>query len=434
MATVKGDVHDIGKNIVGVVMGCNGYEVIDLGVMVASDKILTKAKDEKVDIIGLSGLITPSLDEMVHVAQEMERQNFKIPLLIGGATTSRKHTAVKIEENYSGPTIHVIDASRAIGVVGKLMNENEKNTYVNSIKSDYDEIRNNINSKNIKSLSIEDARKRKPKFNWDKYKIHEPQYKGITVFNDFQLDKLVQYIDWSPFFHAWEMKGSYPKILQSSRYGIEAQKVFEDGKIILNKIISDKSLKAKGVIGIFPAFSVEESVFTEGFEFKFPRQTIDKGKNSNQYCLADFISPKTDYIGLFAVTAGHGVKKVAEEFESKNDDYNAIMVKIIADRLVEAFAECMHEKIRTEIWGYAKNESFTNTELLKEKYQGIRPAPGYPSCPNHTEKDKIWNILNVENNVNISLTENKAMYPAASICGWYFSHPNSKYFSVGNLL
>ncbi len=434
MATVKGDVHDIGKNIVGVVLNCNGYEVIDLGVMVSSNEILMTAQKENADIIGLSGLITPSLDEMVNVAKEMERQNFKIPLLIGGATTSRKHTAIKIEQNYSGPTIHVIDASRAVGVMGKLMNDNERGIYLDSVKSDYKIIRKNLNSKNQNILSIEEARKCKLKLNWDLHETIIPNEKGIKLFENFPLDELVEYIDWSPFFHAWEMKGVYPKILKSSKYGIEAQKVFDDGKKILKKIIQNQSLNAKGIIGIFPAKSSNEYVFTEGTEFHFPRQLINKGKNEIQYSLADFISPNEDYIGVFALTTGHGVKELVKEFESKNDDYNAIMVKIIADRLAEAFAECIHKKIRTEIWGYANDESLNNDELIKEKYQGIRPAPGYPACPNHNEKDKIWKILDVEKNINISLTENKAMYPEASICGWYFSHPDSKYFSIGNLL
>jgi len=434
MATVKGDVHDIGKNIVGVVMGCNGYEVIDLGVMATSDKILTTAKKENADIIGLSGLITPSLDEMVHVAKEMERQNFKVPLLIGGATTSRKHTAIKIEQNYSGPTIHVIDASKAVGVVGKLMNEDGKSTYIDSIRSDYEKIRENMHSNTKKILSIDVARSRKPNYNWDTHVICKPQKEGITLIDDFPINELVDYIDWSPFFHAWEMKGTYPKILQNSRYSVEAKKVFEDGKKILNTIIANKSLQAKCVMGIFPAISDNESVITEDIEFNFPRQLIDKGKESCQYSLADFISPIEDYIGVFALTTGHGVKELVKEFESNNDDYNAIMVKIIADRLAEAFGEYLHKKVRTEIWGYVENESFSNEDLIKEKYQGIRPAPGYPACPSHAEKDKIWKLLNVEKNIHISLTENKAMYPEASICGWYFSHPNSKYFSAKDLL
>ena len=434
MATVKGDVHDIGKNIVGVVMSCNGYEVIDLGVMVSSNEILSIAQKENADVIGLSGLITPSLDEMVHVAKEMERQNFKIPLLIGGATTSRKHTAIKIEQNYSGPTIHVIDASRAVGVMGKLMNDAEKKNYLKLIKSDYDEIRKNIHSKNKKTLSIEEARRRKLKLNWNEYVAPIPKEKGIKIFTEFPLNEIKQYIDWSPFFHAWEMKGTYPKILKNPKYGIEAQKVFNDGKKILNEIIKDQSLKAKGIIGIFPAIAKNESVMTQNIQFDFPRQLMDKGKDSHQYSLADFISPNEDHIGIFALTTGHGVKELVKEFESKNDDYNAIMVKIIADRLAEAFAECMHKKIRTEIWGYANDESLNIDELIKEKYQGIRPAPGYPACPNHDEKDKIWKILDVEKNIQISLTENKAMYPEASICGWYFSHPKSKYFSVGSTI
>ncbi len=435
MATVKGDVHDIGKNIVGVVLGCNGYEVIDLGVMVSSDKILSTARDTRADIIGLSGLITPSLEEMVHVAREMERQKFDIPLLIGGATTSRKHTAVKIEEHYSDTTIHVIDASRAVGVVSKLMNKNKKESFVSSVRSDYETIRLNRKQKvKTKNLSIIEARKRKFQIDWANYEIPEPIIPSIQVFDNYPFEELVDYIDWSPFFHAWEMKGTYPKIIDDVRYRDEARKLLVDGKILLDKIISDKSLTAKAVIGIFPAVSNNESVFTEGFKFQFPRQLINKGKDSPQYSLADFIAPKDDFIGLFAVTAGCGIENLVEEFENQNDDYNAIMVKVLADRLAEALTERMHERVRKEFWAYANNEMLKNDELIKEKYQGIRPAPGYPACPDHSEKDKIWEILNVEENTGITLTENWAMYPAASICGWYFSHPESKYFSAGDIM
>ena len=433
MATVKGDVHDIGKNIVGVVLGCNGYEIIDLGVMVPVDKILSTAKDCDADVIGLSGLITPSLDEMVTIAKEMERTKFKIPLLIGGATTSRKHTAVKIEENYSGPTIHVIDASRAVGVVSKLMNTDEKEKYVEEIRADFKEIRRVRAQKIVKpNLSIQLARQRKYAIEWDKFKRPVPNFEGVKVLKDYSLDKLVKYIDWSPFFHAWEFKGVYPSILTDEKYGVEAQKLFHDGKFLLNRIIKEKLLIANGVFGIHKAYAKDEKVFTEDYEFNFPRQIVDKGESNYNYSLADFISPNKDYIGSFAVTTGHGLEKIVKEFEDSNDDYNSIMAKVLADRLAEAFAEHLHERIRKEFWGYAKNEKLNDTDLINEKYNGIRPAPGYPACPDHKEKDTIWKLLDVEKNTQISLTENRAMYPAASVSGWYFSHPKSRYFSVLN--
>ena len=433
MATVKGDVHDIGKNIVGVVLGCNGYEIIDLGVMVPVDKILSTAKDCDADVIGLSGLITPSLDEMVTIAKEMERTKFKIPLLIGGATTSRKHTAVKIEENYSGPTIHVIDASRAVGVVSKLMNTDEKEKYVEEIRADFKEIRRVRAQKIVKpNLSIQLARQRKYAIEWDKFKRPVPNFEGVKVLKDYSLDKLVKYIDWSPFFHAWEFKGVYPSILTDEKYGVEAQKLFHDGKFLLNRIIKEKLLIANGVFGIHKAYAKDEKVFTEDYEFNFPRQIVDKGESNYNYSLADFISPNKDYIGSFAVTTGHGLEKIVKEFEDSNDDYNSIMAKVLADRLAEAFAEHLHERIRKEFWGYDNNEKLNDTDLINEKYNGIRPAPGYPACPDHKEKDTIWKLLDVEKNTQISLTENMAMYPAASVSGWYFSHPKSRYFSVLN--
>jgi len=434
MATVKGDVHDIGKNIVGVVLGCNGYDVIDLGVMVPSDKILSTARDEGADIIGLSGLITPSLDEMVHVAAEMERLEFDMPLLIGGATTSRKHTAVKIEENYSGPTVHVIDASRAVGVVSKLMNENEKSDFVAGVRDDFKQIRVTRAKKTaIKTLSMEAARNRKFKVDWINYPVSKPNYQGVKVFEDYPLDELVDYIDWSPFFHAWELKGIYPKILSNKRYGEEAQNLLVDGQGLLQRIVDEKLLTAKAVIGIYPAHAENETVFSEGVQFNFPRQQVDKGADQPNYSLADFIAPKDDFLGMFAVTTGHGLETIVKEFEDQNDDYNAIMAKVLADRLVEALAERMHERVRKEFWGYASDEQMSNEEFIREKYKGIRPAPGYPSCPNHKEKDKIWSLLEVAKNTSITLTETRAMYPAASVCGWYFSHPESRYFSVSDI-
>ncbi|MEC7901632.1 MAG: methionine synthase, partial [Candidatus Neomarinimicrobiota bacterium] len=430
LATVKGDVHDIGKNIVGVVLGCNGYDIIDLGVMVPSDKILSEAKGKGADMIGLSGLITPSLDEMVHVAKEMERMDFDIPLLIGGATTSKKHTAIKIEENYSGPTIHITDASRSVGAVSKLFNADEKNQFEQSVKEEFEQIRNTVNKKNIKKLSISKARERKFSIDWGKYSFLKPNLIGTKVFNTYPLDELTEYIDWSPFFHAWELKGKYPSILNDEKYGKEANKIFSDGKNILNRIIKDNILEPKAVIGIYDAHAKDEVVFTEKMKFNFPRQLVDKGKDNPNFSLADFIGPKNDYIGLFALTTGHGLEYLVEEFEKQNDDYNVIMAKVIADRLVEAFAERMHERVRTEFWGYAENEAMQADDLIKEKFQGIRPAPGYPSCPSHEEKDTIWDILDVEKHTGITLTETRAMYPAASICGWYFSHPKSRYFFI----
>jgi len=434
MATVKGDVHDIGKNIVGVVLGCNGYDVIDLGVMVPSDKILSTARDEGADIIGLSGLITPSLDEMVHVAAEMERLEFDIPLLIGGATTSRTHTAVKIEGNYSGPTVHVIDASRAVGVVSKLMNENEKSDFVAGVRDDFKQIRVTRAKKTaIKTLSMEAARNRKFKVDWSNYPVSKPNFQGVKVFEDYPLDELVDYIDWSPFFHAWELKGVYPKILSNKRYGEEAQNLLDDGQGLLQRIVDEKLLIAKAVIGIYPAHGENETVFSEGVEFNFPRQQVDKGADQPNYSLADFIAPKDDFLGMFAVTTGHGLEAIVKEFEDQNDDYNAIMTKVLADRMVEALAERMHERVRKEFWGYASDEQINTEGLIREKYVGIRPAPGYPACPSHEEKDKIWSLLEVEKNTGITLTETRAMYPAASICGWYFSHPESRYFSVSKI-
>ena len=430
LATVKGDVHDIGKNIVGVVLGCNGYDIIDLGVMVPSDKILSEAKSQGADMIGLSGLITPSLDEMVHVAKEMERMNFNIPLLIGGATTSKKHTAIKIDENYSGPTIHITDASRSVGAVGKLLSKSEKNQYEQSVKEEFEQIRNTLDKKKIKKLSVGEARKRKFLVDWNEHRLLRPNFTGTKVFDNYSVEELVDYIDWSPFFHAWELRGKYPSILSSEKYGVEANKIFSDGKEMLNRIIRKNILNPKAVIGIYKAYAKDESVFTEDVKFNFPRQLIDKGKDNPNFSLADFIGPKNDFLGLFALTTGHGLEKLVSEFEKQNDDYNVIMAKVIADRLVEAFAERMHERVRTEFWGYAENETMKNEDLIKERYQGIRPAPGYPSCPSHEEKDLIWKLLDVEKNTGITLTETRAMSPAASICGWYFSHPKSRYFFV----
>ena len=431
LATVKGDVHDIGKNIVGVVLGCNGYSIIDMGVMVPADKIIAKAKESNADIIGLSGLITPSLDEMVHVASEMKRLNFNVPLLIGGATTSKKHTAVKIEEKYPQNVFHVQDASRCVGVVAKLLKPSDKVELIDETNKRYRSIKETFyeNQKNINLISIEDARSRKPFLEYDPV---APQELGSFNIEKISLSTLSNYIDWSPFFHAWELKGIYPNILEDPIKGVEAQKVFDDAQFQMESIIRSGDLKAKAVYGFFKARSNNEEVQLqdEKTSFYFPRQLIDKGKNPN-FCLADYISPDGgDHIGLFAVTAGHGLEKMVEECELKHDDYNAIMLKVLADRFAEAAAEWLHEKVRMEYWGYSKDEDLALRDLLSENYKGIRPAPGYPACPDHKEKDKIWHLLKVQEKIGISLTETRAMYPASSICGWYFSHPKSQYFSV----
>ena len=430
LATVKGDVHDIGKNIVGVVLGCNGYSIIDMGVMVPADKILSKAKEVNADIIGLSGLITPSLDEMVHVASEMKRLDFDVPLLIGGATTSVKHTAVKIEEKYPQNVFHVQDASRCVGVVAKLLKPSEKIELINETNKRYRSIKETFyeNQKNISLLSIDEARKRKPLLKYDPVK---PKELGSFEIESISLEMLSNYIDWSPFFHAWEFKGIYPEILQDPIKGIEAKKVFNDAKALMQQIIDSEELESKAVYGLYKARSKGEEVelMDEGMSFYFPRQLIDKGNQPN-FCLADYISPDgDDHIGLFAVTAGHGISEIIKRYQENNDDYNDIMTKVLADRFAEAATEWLHEKIRKIYWGYSK-ENLDINGMLNENYNGIRPAPGYPACPDHTEKDKIWKLLEVKKRVGISLTESRAMLPTASVCGWYFSHPKAQYFSV----
>ena len=430
LATVKGDVHDIGKNIVGVVLACNGYNIIDLGVMVPADKILKRAKEVNADIIGLSGLITPSLDEMIHVASEMKRQNFTVPLLIGGATTSKKHTAVKIEECYKSSVFHVTDASRCVGVASSLLNPEKKEELIKTTNQRNHLIKESFyeNQKQLKLLSIKEARKRKPQLSYNPIKPNKP---GVHIIEELPIKNLFNYIDWTPFFHAWELRGRYPYIIQDGT-NIEAKKVFDDGKRMLNNIMKNKSLTVKAVYGFFQAKSFNEQVklVNENMTFSFPRQLVDKGSSPN-FCLADFISPKgDDSIGCFAVTSGHGLNKIVNKYENNLDDYNSIMVKVIADRLAEAATEWLHEKIRIVDWGYSSNENFDNDELIREKYVGIRPAPGYSACPEHEEKDKIWKLLNVEKNVGIGLTESRAMDPASSVCGWYFSHPDSRYFSA----
>ena len=434
MATVKGDVHDIGKNIVGVVLACNGYDIIDLGVMVSADKIIQAAIKEKADIIGLSGLITPSLDEMVFVAQELERNGLKIPMMIGGATTSRRHTAIKIEEQYSGFSVHVTDASRSVGVVSKLLNEDKIGPFIDSTKKDYSDIRKSYlsNNKRKSILGLENARKRKFTDDWVNYVAPKPKFVGKKILKNFPISDLIDFIDWGPFFHTWELKGTFPDILKNNKYGEQANLLFEDAKLMLNEIVDNKQLTADAVFGIFPAKSEHESVFVEGQAFNFPRQLVDKGPNKINYSLADFISPVEDWIGMFAVTTGKGIESIIAGFEKELDDYKIIMVKAIADRLAEAFAEKLHQLIRMEHWGYSTENNISINELIKEKYNGIRPAPGYPACPDHLEKDKIWELLDVEKSIGITLTESRAMYPASSVSGWYFSHPDSSYFSVLN--
>lgn len=450
MATVKGDVHDIGKNIVGVVLGCNNYNVIDLGVMVHTEKILQTAIEEKVDVIGLSGLITPSLDEMVHVAKEMERRGMNLPLLIGGATTSRVHTAVKIAPNYSGPVIHVLDASRSVPVVSNLLSENnqQRSEFIHSYRNEYTQLREDYAKKRADKnyISIEQARNNKHQIDWSTTKIIKPNKHGVTVLNDFPLNVLKNYIDWTPFFMTWELKGRHPLIFDDKNVGTEAKKLFEDANKLLDKVIKENLLTANGVVGLFPANSVgidDIEVYTDESRSGVKRvlhtirQQMQKSSSESNIALADFIAPRdsgvNDYVGMFAVTAGTGIEKIIEKFEKEHDDYNSIMIKAIADRLAEAFAEHLHELVRKKYWGYACDENLTNEELIKEKYIGIRPAPGYPAQPDHTEKQIIFSLLDAENNAGIKLTESMAMYPAASVSGLYFSHPEAKYFTVGKI-
>lgn len=449
MATVKGDVHDIGKNIVGVVMSCNNFEVVDLGVMVSADKILSTANEIEADIIGLSGLITPSLDEMVHVAKEMERLKFTKPLLIGGATTSRKHTAVKIAPAYSGPVIHVHDASKSVPVLTELISEERKENFVADIKVEYDKIREDhlLKQSTREYCTIEEARKNKFPIDW-KSDFHTlvPKKPGISTYLNFPIENLVEFIDWTPFFMTWELKGRYPDIFESPRYGKEARKLYNDAKVMLQKFIETRKPLANGMIGIFPANSINDDdveVYTDLSKkevlttFRFLRQQSKKREGAYNISLADFIAPKetgfTDYIGAFVVTAGIGADELASQYDADLDDYNSIMVKALADRLAEAFAEELHAILRQEAWSYAEDERLTNRQLIREKYIGIRPASGYPACPDHTEKTTLFSILDVENKIGVSLTENLAMTPAASVSGLYFSHPKSHYFGLGKI-
>ncbi len=446
MATVKGDVHDIGKNIVSVVLGCNNYEIIDLGVMVAPEKIIAAAIEHNVDIIGLSGLITPSLDEMVYLAKELERLNVKIPIMIGGATTSRAHTAVKIAPQYSSTVVHVNDASRAVTVAGNLLNEDTNLKYVSEIRSEYDELRegylNRSRDKNF--LTIEQARANKLKLDWDNFTPVKPNFIGTKTI-EVDLDVLVPYIDWTPFFRTWELFGKYPAILTDEVVGEQATSVFADAQEMLKVILKEKKLSAKGIYGIFPANQVNDDDILvqpttnnqQPLAFLTLRQQSQKTAGAPNIALADFIAPKdcgkTDYIGAFCVTTGFGVDEWAAEFETKLDDYNSIMVKALADRLAEAFAEYLHEKVRKDIWGYASDEVLSPDDLIEEKYNGIRPAPGYPACPDHLEKPTIWKLLNVEHEIGVKLTESMAMWPASSVSGYYFANPESKYFGLGKI-
>ena len=447
MATVKGDVHDIGKNIVGVVLQCNNFEVIDLGVMVPTQKILDEAKANDVDVIGLSGLITPSLEEMTHVAKEMQRQGFNVPLLVGGATTSPAHTAVKIEPNYEHGVVWVKDASRAVGVAQKLISKDLKADYLDGITAEYEETRARHAGKKraTQFLSLEAARKNKFSPDWVTYTPPVPPELGLRVFEDYELADIVPFIDWTPFFHTWELKGSYPKILKDKDKGEEARKLFDDAQNMLKQIIDEQWLQASAVLGFFPANAIGDDVEVYRDEtrdqqettFHFLRQQQQRPEGKPNYCLADFVAPKAsgkaDYIGFFAVTAGIGIDKKIAEFEADHDDYHAILLKALADRLAEAFAELMHKRVRKEFWAYTPDESFDNDALIRETYQGIRPAPGYPACPEHTEKGLLWQLLNVQKNAGISITESFAMLPAASVSGIYFSHPESRYFAVGKI-
>ncbi|KAE8438309.1 MULTISPECIES: methionine synthase [Halomonadaceae] len=448
MATVKGDVHDIGKNIVGVVLQCNNYEVIDLGVMVPTEKILQAAIDNDADIIGLSGLITPSLDEMVHVAKEMQRRGMNLPLLIGGATTSKAHTAVKIEPQYEHPVIYVTDASRAVGVAGRLLAPNLKSAYVAEIREEYEKVRERNAKRRPKAADLDytQARKRRFRTDWVNHTPAKPNTLGLMTFDDYDLEELVERIDWTPFFMSWQLAGKYPKILNDEVVGEAAQSLFADAQVMLRKLIDEQRVHARGVIGLWPANSVDDDVIevyadesrTKVIErLHHIRQQTTKGRDGICYSLADFIAPKEsgkpDWIGGFAVTTGHGVDELSKAYEAAGDDYNAIMVQALTDRLAEAFAERMHERVRKEFWGYVPEEALDNDALIAEKYQGIRPAPGYPACPDHTEKATLFRLLNATENTGLTLTENFAMWPAAAVSGWYFAHPQSKYFSTGKI-
>jgi 5-methyltetrahydrofolate--homocysteine methyltransferase len=446
LATVKGDVHDIGKNIVGVVLQCNNYEIIDLGVMVSCETILKVAKEKQVDIIGLSGLITPSLDEMVHVAKEMERQGFELPLLIGGATTSKAHTAVKIEQNYHAPVVYVNNASRAVGVCSALLSDELRPAFIEKLDIDYERTRDQHARKmpRTRPVNLEKARENRFDFDWNSYTPPVPAKLGIHIIDQCDVATLRPYIDWTPFFMTWSLMGKYPTIFEHEEVGEEAKRLFEDANVLLDRVEKENLLRVKGMCGLFPAASVGDDVEVYSDETRTHvahklfnlRQQTEKPKGFN-YCLSDYIAPKSsarrDWIGAFAVTGGIGERALADQYKADGDDYNAIMIQAVADRLAEAFAEYLHEKVRKEIWGYAPDENLANADLIREKYQGIRPAPGYPACPEHTEKGTLWDMLNVEENIGMTLTSSYAMWPGASVSGWYFSHPESRYFAIAQI-
>ncbi len=448
LATVKGDVHDIGKNIVGVVLACNNYEIIDMGVMIPCEKILEKAKAEKVDIIGLSGLITPSLDEMVYVAREMEREGYTIPLLIGGATTSRIHTAVKIDPCYSGPVVHVLDASKSVPVASSLLSKEQKENFFKNVKSEYLKAReDHANRREDKEyISYQEARANKFQIDWAAAQIPVPVKLGVTYFEEYPVQEIRSYIDWTPFFQTWMLQGKYPKIFENELIGKEAKQLFDDANRMLDQIVQEKWLTCKAAVAVYPANSVhddEVEVYTDQTRshvihtFQFLRQQGKKGTNVPNLSLSDFIAPKdsgkADYLGFFACTAGLGIEEHLERFKQEHDDYKDILLKAVADRLAEAFAELLHAKIRKEIWAYAKEEQLSNEELIKEEYSGIRPAPGYPACPDHTEKPPLFDVLKAKEHTGIFLTESNAMYPASSVSGMYFAHPDSRYFGLGKI-
>ncbi len=449
LATVKGDVHDIGKNIVGVVLACNNYEIVDLGVMVPPEKILEEAIKHNVDVIGLSGLITPSLDEMVHVAKEMKRLDFKIPLLIGGATTSRAHTAVKIAEQYENGVIHVLDASRSVPVVSTLINASKKDNFLKDTYAEYDKLRDGYLNRARKKvyLPLADARKNKFKIDWKPTDVYRPKKTGVHIINDLDLRELLPYIDWTPFFQSWELFGKYPAILEDEIVGVQATDLFKDATEMLARVLDEKWFTAKAVYGLFPANTIDNSDDIEVYKDASRsevletvltlRQQSKKGAGKPNIALSDFIAPKDtglqDYIGAFCVTTGFGVEEIAEKYREDLDDYNSIMVKALGDRFAEAFAEYLHDKVRKDFWGYASDENLNNEDMIRERYQGIRPAPGYPACPDHTEKIALWRLLNVEENIGVTLTDSLAMVPTAAVSGLYFSHPKSRYFGVGKI-
>ncbi|MBS1834967.1 MAG: methionine synthase, partial [Acidobacteria bacterium] len=440
LATVKGDVHDIGKNIVGVVLACNNYEVIDMGVMVPCEKILERAKAENADVIGLSGLITPSLDEMVHVAREMERHGFKQPLLIGGATTSRAHTAIKIAPHYSQPVVHVLDASRAVPVATSLLSDESKAAFVEQHKAEYEKIRKMHLAPKQAGIPIDQARARRTPIEWRAADIAKPSFTGVREIADLPLETLRPFIDWSPFFHTWGLKGLYPRILEHPEYGAQATQLFQEGNAMLDRIIAEKLITARGVYGLFPAYAVGDDVVLPNSKgatvFHFLRQQTDRQDDRPCRSLADFIAPQNsgyqDHIGAFAVTTGIGLKELCDRFRAGHDDYSAIMAEAIADRLAEAFAEYLHKQVRCD-WGYGKDENLSNEDLIEEKYRGIRPAAGYPSCPDHTEKGTLWKLLDVEARTGMKLTESFAMWPGSSVSGLYFAHPEARYFTLGKI-